>query len=792
MKSRPLSVRRWGVSAVAGITLLGAAAIIGEGVASASTPTVSATSASVVTIPGSGSQIVGGSITLSVTGTIQTGDVIYLTLSCPTSGTLSWDTHTSITTASPNWTVGAPSSSGSCGTSENVLPITAGAGALSSIVVAPQFDASGATSGSVTMSGVYSQLGTTSSFSVPSDATINWFSVTSNVPAVTLGSKTTTSISNISISQPANLTAGANIAAGSISGSTATITPGAKAADGLVVSTTTIPAGSVNASYSTTLAASGGATSYNWAMTPASLDGLSIASSTGLLSGTLGATAGQYTGTVTVTDGNGDSATAAIVLTVGSGTPSIELTLPTGDTWAGTPTATVSQSNDTATFGPTGTNVLDVALSANTTTSTLINISGLQVTTSGSSVSGAQQATISYMGTTAPYNTLTTLGTTSVGTLLGGTSQIYGPDGTADGTVAQEFEAAFPATNGGTGNSTAVLATNADPYDALAASYLEAQLHTGLLITSPTSLGADAANALRIEGVKTVYVVGGPLAISQAVITQLEATPVYNVGGVTTTGANIKVVGPIYGTTADDTAQQLATYFGTGYGANSFTGAYTSNGIGAYNDTTGTGSTTAPSGTVPTAVVISDTDWQDAMSIAPEAYSQRWPVILTSATSLSSQASAALTSLGVKQVIVVGGQLALTNPVVSSIEALNGGISVLRIAGIDATDTAAQIANFAMAAAPSGLGLNVTTVLASHADYWSDALGSAALGGGANQATYGYEPLILVQNPTTVGPYTTTELGTLHKKGVTGITVLGGTLAMPSATVTSLQNGLAG
>nr|MDA8291260.1 cell wall-binding repeat-containing protein [Actinomycetota bacterium] len=537
-----------------------------------------------------------------------------------------------------------------------------------------------------------------SSFTVPSNASVLWFGVTSNIPAVTLGGSATTSISNISITQPANLTA---------------------------------------------------ASPTNYALPT-------------------GAT--------------------------------ITLALPTGDTWAGTPSAIVSQTGVTVAFSPVGTNTLTATITGtpSATNSTLFQIMGLSVTTSGTTVPGGQSVTITDSAPAAG----TAVGKFSVGTVLGSTSQIYGADGTPDGTVAQEFETAFPINSTANpptgGNSTAVLATDVQPYDALSAAYLEGQLHTGLLITPPTTLGADALAAMRLEGVQTVYVVGGPLAITPSVITQLQATPAYNPGGLTVTGSNIKVVGPIYGATADATAQQIATYFGASFGSAQFASAYSSSsttgGGGLYNDTTGSASVTGPTSSTSTAIVLSMTDWQDAMSIAPEAYSLRLPVILTSPTALSTTASTALTTLGVKQVIVVGGQLALTNAVVTSIQALNSGISVLRIAGQDATDTAAQIANFAFAAAPAGLGWSPANgILASHGNYWSDALGAAPLGGGVS-ATYGNEPLILVENPTTVGQYTTAELTTL--KGltppVTKITVLGGPLAMPATTVASLQAGLAG
>ena len=506
---------------------------------------------------------------------------------------------------------------------------------------------------------------------------------------------------------------------------------------------------------------------------------------------TLGASTTTAISPISITDPAGIATADQL-----TNTSVITLTLPAHDVWAGTPSLSVVGA--TATLGAVGAQALTITLNgtAPTTSSALFTVSGASVTTSSTSTLGAQG-----IGITVANPTLTLFSNVSVGTILGTTTTIFGADGTADGTVAAEFENAYPAGSGG--NRNVVLATDtpsANGSDALAASYLEGTLNTGLLITPATTLGTDAKQALQLEGVTTVYVVGGPLAVSPAVIAQIEATPAYNAGGLTTTGSNIKVVGPIFGAdgTAEGTAAAIATYYGTAYGSASFPAAYTSTG-GAYNDTTGNASVTPPTGAVPTAIVVAGSDWQDAMSVAPEAFNMRFPVILngpSTSTTLTSDAQTALTTLGVKQVIIVGGQLAVQNSVETQIAALNGGISVLRIAGIDATDTAAQIANFALstAGANSGLGWTATlghnAVLASHGDYWSDALGAAALGGGANTATYGKEPIILTENPTTVGSYTTKELGTLATAGFTNLTVLGGSLAMPASTVSTLLAGL--
>ena len=55
----------------------------------------------------------------------------------------------------------------------------------------------------------------------------------------------------------------------------------------LVITTTTLPGGTVGTAYSQTLAATGGITPYSWSISSGTLPaGLSIGSSTGLISGT--------------------------------------------------------------------------------------------------------------------------------------------------------------------------------------------------------------------------------------------------------------------------------------------------------------------------------------------------------------------------------------------------------------------------------------------------------------------------------------------------------------------------
>lgn len=92
-----------------------------------------------------------------------------------------------------------------------------------------------------------------------------------------------------------------------------------------------------------------------------------------------------------------------------------------------------------------------------------------------------------------------------------------------------------------------------------------------------------------------------------------------------------------------------------------------------------------------------------------------------------------------------------------------------------------------------GVGLNWSAgnhaVLVSHANYWSDALGAASLGGGANPVL-GTEPLLLTESPSNVGVYTTGELAILKSEKVTNLMVLGGPLAMRASTVQNVLSGL--
>ncbi len=380
-----------------------------------------------------------------------------------------------------------------------------------------------------------------------------------------------------------------------------------------------------------------------------------------------------------------------------------------------------------------------------------------------------------------------------VGASSGGA--IYGS--TPAATTAAEFEAALVSTVGTrttcSDGGAAVLATDKDPYDALSAAYLEAQLGTGVLLTSPGGLSRATLGALREGGVQRVYVVGGPLAVGQADIDALKSTPAYRCGGEVRTGRDLAVYTGIYGRSAEETAAKVDGYI-TGDGAGALPSIASAYGDRArYNQTSGNESARAPLGATTTAIVVADTDWEDATVAAGLAYRYKLPVILTPGATLDAQARFELEKLGVNQVVALGGPLVLSPAVVDSIESLRVGsspVSVLRIAGKDPQQTAADVALFEA----TQLDWPETTLLVAQGRYWSDALGSGPLS--ARQR----ESLLLTDGPLGgPGSYT---LDALRAAGAspeglgggvtTSIQVLGGPLAVPGRELRAMDRALGG
>jgi len=268
-------------------------------------------------------------------------------------------------------------------------------------------------------------------------------------------------------------------------------------------------------------------------------------------------------------------------------------------------------------------------------------------------------------------------------------------------TAAQLFNSDFG------GDTIAVLASGTNFPDALSAGNLASRLDTGILLTDPNTLVQPASQAIITNSIATVYIVGGPAAVSVGVENQLKAMHVGNAP----LAALVNVV-RVSG------ADRYAT----------------SNAINLFSD-----SNANPNTTGGTAVVATGTNFADALAIGPAVWDEGFEMVLTDSASLSPAAQSTLVNLGVSNVIIVGGTSAVSASVESAITAL--GIKVLyRISGADRTQTAAQIATWETGGvgvlpatsaygALNGLGWGVGTVNIARGDAFPDALAAGPVEG---------------------------------------------------------------
>jgi hypothetical protein len=167
----------------------------------------------------------------------------------------------------------------------------------------------------------------------------------------------------------------------------------------------------------------------------------------------------------------------------------------------------------------------------------------------------------------------------------------------------------------------------------------------------------------------------------------------------------------VWGQTADQTSEAAATYVNSGnVGQVNISGAFVPNFLtfDGYNQTTGGQSASSDNLPVRTAIIATDVSSQDAAWASAMAYADHLPILITPQETLGSAAETGLLDLGIQQVIVVGGNLAVDTPVTAAIEAQ--GIAVLRLAGTDASQTSVDVAEFELntdytsAGEPEGLG----------------------------------------------------------------------------------------
>ncbi|HEY5222178.1 MAG TPA: cell wall-binding repeat-containing protein [Microbacteriaceae bacterium] len=181
-----------------------------------------------------------------------------------------------------------------------------------------------------------------------------------------------------------------------------------------------------------------------------------------------------------------------------------------------------------------------------------------------------------------------------------------------------------------------------------------------------------------------------------------------------------------------------------------------------------------PSG-APVVFVATGTNYPDALAAGPAAAKLGGPLLLTQPTALPSSVAAEVQALNPHKIYVVGGTGAVSDSVVSDLQAIAPSASVARVAGTDRYDTGRKVVQLAF----GGSGAVPGAYLATGANF-PDALSAAAAAGVQS------EPVILVNGAATTLDQPTSSL--ISSLGLSYATVVGGPSAVSAGIVTGLQN----
>lgn len=176
-----------------------------------------------------------------------------------------------------------------------------------------------------------------------------------------------------------------------------------------------------------------------------------------------------------------------------------------------------------------------------------------------------------------------------------------------------------------------------------------------------------------------------------------------------------------------------------------------------------------------TAFLVSGTNFADAVTVGPLAYRLKLPILLTTPESLHPEVRNAVERLGYNEVIIVGGDAAVSPTAQAELEELcasrpreqGSPCQVRRVAGATRQETAVAVADYALAG-PAG---DATHVNLARGDDYPDALAGSAHGGLENAVT------LLTVSPTELGEPTRAWLAD-HADEVESIDVFGSPVAV--------------
>lgn len=206
-----------------------------------------------------------------------------------------------------------------------------------------------------------------------------------------------------------------------------------------------------------------------------------------------------------------------------------------------------------------------------------------------------------------------------------------------------------------------VVANGTSAADALAGSVLASVDDGVLLLTTPNALPAQTkAEISRVftapywNGMEpTVYVLGGPAAVSDAVVAEIESIN------------EVQEVVRLSGADRYATAAEIAYQVDDDYGADS------------------------------TAFIVNGMSWADALAAGPVAAWYGSPILLTGMDSLPASTTAAIGDLGITHAIIVGSESVVSADVADDLASILGTVTaVSRIGGTNRYETARLLAQY--------------------------------------------------------------------------------------------------
>ncbi|MTH55034.1 SpoIID/LytB domain-containing protein [Bacillus mangrovi] len=291
---------------------------------------------------------------------------------------------------------------------------------------------------------------------------------------------------------------------------------------------------------------------------------------------------------------------------------------------------------------------------------------------------------------------------------------------------ADRYDVANGIASSGWSTSNTVFIVKRDAFaDALSAAPLAAQLDAPILLTDSAKLTEKTRDQIEKLKPDNIVIVGGKVSVSQTVENQLKS-----ING-------IKEITRYAGANRYEVSENIKSDL---------------------------------SGGTETAVLTNGEKYHDALSIAPYAATNKFPILLTKKDLLPKETLEALN--GKKKVLVIGGEASVSSKVTEKLN--SAGISVERIGGASRYDVASNIAKKFYNAAEEAIIANGSSAEP------ADALTGSVLASKRNA------PILLTYNNRL--PDSVKQV--IQEKGTRSFTILGGPVSVAQAVENELPNAL--